>query len=347
MHAQYDALRQPSELGELLERLAPYPLDTGRAVHALQRLVACGYGDLPLPGSGHTLRRWQALAQVAGADLALLKLYEAHTDAVAILAELGATVAPGTWGVWAAETPGVHTSFEHDDSHTEGRLFGRKRWCSGGNDLDHALLTARTTKGAAVLVHVALDQPGVRCRRDGWHAVGMAATGTSEMSFDGAVARRIGKPGAYLQRAGFWHGSLGIAACWFGAARAIAALLRRSKRVQRDAHAQAHLGAIDAQLFAARCVLHAAATAIDAAPTDDAHVLALRVRMVVEAAASEAMWRVGRALGAAPLCTDAVHARRCADLTTFLRQSHAEADLQALGSLCVHEGGPLACAVCL
>jgi hypothetical protein len=43
--------------------------------------------------------------------------------------------------------------------------------------------------------------------------------------------------------------------------------------------------------------------------------------------------RVGRALGAGPLCLDGDHAARVADLTVYLRQSHAERDLQRLGSL--------------
>lgn len=47
--------------------------------------------------------------------------------------------------------------------------------------------------------------------------------------------------------------------------------------------------------------------------------------------------RVGRALGAGPLCRDADHARRVADLTVYLRQSHAEADLEQLGRLLVEE----------
>lgn len=53
-------------------------------------LIAAGLDRLPLPGAGHgaTLERWRCLAVVAGHDLSLLKLYEGHTDALAILAEL-------------------------------------------------------------------------------------------------------------------------------------------------------------------------------------------------------------------------------------------------------------------
>ena len=43
--------------------------------------------------------------------------------------------------------------------------------------------------------------------------------------------------------------------------------------------------------------------------------------------------RVGRALGAGPLCLDPVHAQRVADLPVYLRQSHAERDLAGLGAL--------------
>ncbi len=57
----------------------------------------------------------------------------------------------------------------------------------------------------------------------------------------------------------------------------------------------------------------------------------MRVRAAVEDAAGEVLRRVGRALGAAPLGHDAVHARAVADLTVYLRQHHAERDLAALG----------------
>ena len=51
----------------------------------LRQLVAQGLDTLPLPGRGKTLARWQALASVGAHDLSLAKLYEGHTDALAIL----------------------------------------------------------------------------------------------------------------------------------------------------------------------------------------------------------------------------------------------------------------------
>jgi hypothetical protein len=55
------------------------------------------------------------------------------------------------------------------------------------------------------------------------------------------------------------------------------------------------------------------------------------VRAVVEQAATATIDRVGRALGAGPLCSDAAHAQHVADLTVYLQQSHAERDLADLG----------------
>jgi hypothetical protein len=62
-------------------------------------------------------------------------------------------------------------------------------------------------------------------------------------------------------------------------------------------------------------------------------LIARRVRAVAETAVDEAITRTGRALGPAPLALDADHARRVADLTMYVRQSHAEQDLAALGRL--------------
>jgi heme oxygenase len=64
----------------------------------------------------------------------------------------------------------------------------------------------------------------------------------------------------------------------------------------------------------------------------------LRARLAVEQAASAVIDHATRALGAGPLCRDARFARALADLPVFLRQSHAERDLAALGERLVATG---------
>jgi hypothetical protein len=293
------------------------------------QLRANGLDSLPMPGSGATLERWRALAEIGALDLSLAKIFEGHTDAAAILGELDGATAEGLWAVWAAELPPSRVMFLGDGEG--GQLSGQKPWCSGATVVDQALITAWTETNEPILAQVKLDQPGITVQTEGWSAVGMGASQCGVVTFEGARSRSVGQSGDYAARPGFWQGSAGIAAVWFGGACSIASTLAASPLVAGDPHAAAHLGAIDAVLRSARALLIETATWIDEHPLDDAAAAALRVRTAVEAAASEVLSRTGRALGAGPLCALASHAQRCADLPVFLRQSHAERDWARLG----------------
>ncbi|WP_306208861.1 acyl-CoA dehydrogenase [Actinoplanes sp. RD1] len=287
--------------------------------------------DLPLPGHGETRRRLQTLIDIARVDLVHARLAEGHADAVAIRAELGAPpVAAGQrWGVWAAAPDSVKASRTADG----WQLDGDRPWCSGAAWCTHALVTAVADDGPRLFaVRADAGTP-----RDGtWPAVGMAGSDSRTVRFTAAPAEPVGGPGDYVGRPGFWHGGVGVAACWYGGALGVADTLYAATRT--SPHVLAHLGAVDVALGAARAVLDAAADEIDADPERDAFALALRVRATVERAATEVLDRVGRALGAGPLCRDERHARRVADLTVYLRQSHAEADLEQLGKLAAERG---------
>ncbi len=297
-----------------------------------------GLLDMPFPGSGATAERWRRLQNLAEQDIAAARIAEAHLDAVAILGELGGKPAQPEelWGVWAAEAPdAVLTATPRGNG--EVLLSGVKAWCSGAGFCTNALVTARQQDGRRALFAVPIVDPGVRPLPSSWWNAGMAASDTRAVQFTNASAVLVGDPGDYLSRSGFWHGAIGVAACWLGGARAVAQpLYRRGASDSADDHALAHLGAVDAALAAADAVLAKSAADIDADPFDrsgSAQLVARRVRAVVEHAVDEAITRTGRALGPGPLCTDGPHARRVADLTVYVRQSHAERDLAALGRL--------------
>lgn len=302
----------------------------------VRRWLEAGQLELPLPGSGRTGQRWAKLAALTECDVVAGRLAEAHADAVAIIAELGSP-APERhqlWGVWAAEAPDAVVIADGDGDVV--RLDGVKAWCSGAGLCTHALVTARRSDDTRGLYAVDLGVPEVEPMASSWHHPGMSASDTRSVRFDGAAATAVGAPGSYLQRPGFWHGAIGVAACWLGGARAVATPLYRAVgddhgRAAHDVHAHAHLGAVDAALAAAAAVLWSSAAQIDGRPDDDAELIARRVRAVVETAVDEAISRTGRALGPAPLVTDAEHAQRVVDLQVYVRQSHAERDLAALG----------------
>jgi len=303
----------------------------------VRRWLAAGELDLPLPGSGQTAARWHRLAHLTQADIVAGRLAEAHTDAVAILAELqGPDPKPDQlWGVWAAESPDAVLR-----AHGEGNevtLDGTKVWCSGAGICSHALVTARLDAGGRGLFAVDLSDPNVHPLPSNWRNPGMADSDTRSVQFHSVQAVAVGAPGEYLDRPGFWHGAIGVSACWLGGARSVSVpLYKRAGRESVDPHTLAHLGAVDAALTAAEATLVSAACQVDADPSnrdDRAELIARRTRAVVETAVDEVITRTGRALGPAPLAQDARHAARVADLTMYVRQSHAERDLAQLGRL--------------
>ena len=306
---------------------------------AFTAAVESGRLDLPLPGGGRTRERWARLADLGAEDLSLVRLGEGHADAVAILAELGGPAPePGRrWGVWAAQPPG--SGLTAVQAARGWRLTGLKQYCSGARVCTDALVTAAAPDGMRLF---SVATAGLRPVPGSWPATGMAGSDTLNVDFDDIPAEPVGPPGGYTERPGFTHGGVGVAACWYGGARAIAGtLLATAGRRDVGPHALAHLGAADIALTSARAALDRAADEIDADPCDldgAGPARALRVRAQVEAAAAEVMTRVGRALGAGPLGHDEVHARRVADLTVYLRQHHAERDLAQLGTLVAEQG---------
>ncbi len=324
----------PTTLLNALRRLPP--LETAKQVAlSLHALVEAGALDLPLPGAGHTRERFDSFRLLGAHDLSLTRLAEGHADALAILAEAGVRPQAGPYGVWAAEPPS--TGIVAERVGEAWQLRGRKRFASGASGLTRALVTAHVQE-SCFLFDVPVRHPVVRPVVGTWSAAGMADTDSTDVVFDGLTvpnAARIGDHGFYTSRPGFWHGAVGVAACWFGGALGAFAMLRRHLAGRcSDAHQLAHLGAVAARCAALGASMDTAARAIDADPHDlagRARSTALIVRHEVEQGCQEVLARVGRASGTSPLVFDRAHARRAADLPVYLRQHHAERDSESLG----------------
>src|ERR1700759_4184709 len=229
------------------------------------RWLRAGDLHLPLPGSGRTAESWRRLSKLTEIDVVAGRLAEAHTDAIAILAELNgprpdpdecARVAP-------AEAP--YAIVTARGSGYSLVLNGTKAWCSGAGLCTHALVTAQLSGGRRGLF--AVDRSGARPKDRIWRNGGMADSDTRSVQFDSAAAIPVGQPDDYLNRPGFWFGAIGVAACWLGGARAVAApLYERAAGGSVDDHALAHLGAVDAAIAAAEAALTVAAEHVDADP---------------------------------------------------------------------------------
>jgi alkylation response protein AidB-like acyl-CoA dehydrogenase len=334
----------PASPRDVLLRLRPDVTDpvarTARWIHDTVRA-----GALPAwcPGDGRTVDHLGLLADLGTVDLDLARLGEAHLDALAILDELGARAAldrPGAvWGVWAANPPVDPVRAEAAGSGW--RLTGTKPWCSGAGTCDLALITALADDGYRMF-SVDLADGSVGPVDGTWPPAAMAGSDSRSVRLEGTPATPVGGPEEYLRRPGFWYGAVGVAAVWWGGARGVARALQRAHaRRPLHPHALAHAGAVDAGLASSWALLADAAHRIDADHADEggtARLTAGRVRAAVEQVATDVVGRTGRALGAAPLALDGEHARRVADLELYLRQSHAERDLEQLGELALGSG---------
>jgi alkylation response protein AidB-like acyl-CoA dehydrogenase len=305
-------------LAETPPKPLPSPRTTASVGAELRSLHAAGELDLPLPGHGRTAARWAALAAFGRRDLALARLAEGHADAVAILAEAGRSPVPGAlYGVWAAKSGGTGAALR------DGTLTGTVRFCSGLSLLERALVAAGDR-----LVEVDLADPRVGRHPDAWQAVGMDASDSGDVVFDGVpVDGVLGPPGWYVTRPGFARGGAGVAAVWLGGAAGVFDGVRSylRERGQADEHQLAHVGAMHTALSSTEAVLARAAEGEVAA------VLAATCRAAAERTAVEVLERALKVTGPTPACRDRRFAQRIADLPVYVRQHHAERDLAALG----------------
>ncbi len=287
----------------------------------------------PLPGSGSSLQRFELLASACREDVALGRLVEAHADAIAIIAELRGTGAASDaatgrrWGVWAA---GPADSVRARRSSDGWRLCGLKNWCSGASLVTHVLVDAKTDVGQQLFA-VDLADRAIHAQRPLWLTAGMARTDTRAVEFADAPAQPIGGVGSYIDRPGFWAGAMGVAACWHGATIRIGQTLW-DERERLDVHGLVHLASISTALLQNQAFIERAARLLDGEPELHHPIMARALRGTVAANGSQVIERVGRALGPAPLVFNAHHAEAVLDLQVYLRQEHAERDLERLGA---------------
>ncbi|WP_298255123.1 acyl-CoA dehydrogenase [uncultured Arthrobacter sp.] len=334
MTLQEEKLAHDGLLQELADRTAAA---RGSVPDALSLAADLGT-TAPLPGTGRTPDIWRILSTLAATDLSVARAVEPHLDALAILDQAGLSHlhragAAGTWGVFAAEGPGVAVSAS---TGPDGWILtGTKPWCSLADHLDHAIITAHVGDGGRRAFAVDLRAAGVVVDPpDAWVSRGLTMVTSCSVHLDGAAATPVGGTDWYLHRDGFAWGGIGVAACWLGGALGIArTMLAAAGRRTPDQVALLHLGRVDAALHEARTVLGDAADAVDAgrASGQDGALLAARVRSSAFRCAELVLDAAAHGLGPAPLAFDETHAARVADLTLYLRQHHAERDDAALG----------------
>jgi alkylation response protein AidB-like acyl-CoA dehydrogenase len=271
--------------------------------------------------------------EIAREDVSLARLAEAHFDAVAILAEASRLPERGAiYGVWASEVPGHALRLQSDECGF--KISGAKKFCSGVGLIDRVLVTVGVPEQRLADIDLRNHKGAIQFDDTSWKTRAFEETHTATATFNNLSITRqqiIGDEGWYVNRLGFWHGACGPAACWAGGARGLVdyALLQH----RDDPHTMAHLGAMAASAWALRSYLDTAGREIDglADTPIEARILALTVRHLVELTCTDILRRLTRAYGPHPLAMNEEVSRRYQEVDLYLRQSHAERDLETLG----------------
>ncbi len=291
--------------------------------------------EMPLPGNEQTAMRHLRLMELGRQNLSLARLAEAHFDAVAILAEAGRSAKVGAlYGVWASEIQGK--ALELSPSAAGFLVNGQKMFCSGAALIDHALVTVARPERRLVDIDLRAETNTIAFDESGWKTQAFRETSTAAVIFRNTTISEedvIGPAGWYLDRPGFWHGALGPAACWAGGAEGLVDYA--SKQSRHDSHTIAHFAAMQSSVWAMKSFLEKAGREIDADPDNrlNAQIRALAIRHLIEQSCTDVLRRFARAYGPYPLAMNEESIQRYQELDLYLRQSHAERDLESLGNL--------------
>ena len=226
------------------------------SVHPLTAIYSLAGDDQPVTGRAPGLRRpsprrssrgaepaaarrrpdaprWAALAQLAEEDLSLARLAEGHTDALAILAELGALNAPPAEAAGCLGRATARPGADGQQAARGWRLDGTKQYCS--RPFGHRRAGHRQGAGRQPAVRgqharsFPVPAPGPR---RAWPPA-TRSTSTSPISRPNPLADQAAIPTGPVSHtvAQAWR-------CWYGGARGVGRAPRRRGRRDLGPHAR-------------------------------------------------------------------------------------------------------------
>jgi len=332
----YDALSQAAE-ADAAERDADGHFPAAAFIN-LKRFGLIG--DPPLQPA-EMPRLLRCLAAIGRGSLSVGRVFEGHCNALLLIRLFGApsqreqlcliASAGGLFGVWNTDLPDDPVRLEN------GLLKGKKCFASGVDGLQYALVTASCPSGSQM---IAVPTERLKVDRNWWRPLGMKASGSHVVSFDGVAIdgeSMIGRPEDYVKEPWFSAGASRFLAVHVGGMHAILDItlehLKNSRRAD-NAHQQHRLGRIAAEVATGYAWLNYVANrwiCIDRLASETVVAAANAARVVIERAALNVLEDAERAVGAAGMIAPHPLERLIRDLRTYLRQPNPDAALAGVG----------------
>lgn len=322
-----------------------------------------GHGLGPMQSNVFTL--WMLTKEIAKADLSLARCWEGHANSLAILDGLArpaqkrrwfdGVVARGeTWVAWSGEPQsralGEKARFGTHVERVDGgwRVDGTKAFCTSAGGADWAVLLvntagpggarhATTSPDTLLLLACDLHDPSVSFDGAWWNPVGMRATVSHQVRFDGTFIpeeNTIGEPGQYLRDG--WQTCFAphYAASFLGAAEAALDYTLDYVRVQNkadDPYVQHRVGSMSVNVETAHLWLRHVASLWESGAHDDARIAGSRARHLVEHLAQETVDHAIRTCGARSLNRPSNLERTFRDLAIYIRHDNDDQVLATIG----------------
>ncbi len=352
-----------------------------RSVNALRKAgllsapVSVELGGEGLGQPPQTLQLLQALAAVGRGSLVVGRLYEAHVNALQLIAAHGSdeqkrraagdAVCGHLFAIWHSETDDDGLKFRREADGL--RLSGRKTFAAGVGHVTRALVTASLSEAmqpsadavpARQMILLATDRQRPRVDTSSWKPLGMRGGGSHAADFSGHSASEtdlVGTPGDYFREPAVSAAIVRNAAVQQGGVEAVFDETRRylaASGSHCDAFQQRRLGEMAWRVETGRLWLEGAARACSASPSPfDLGGAALQeqrlahARMMHSALAANALQVLALAdqtVGARGLQQPEPFERLHRDLTYCLRQSPLDSALVETGCYVLDDSRPAA-----
>jgi alkylation response protein AidB-like acyl-CoA dehydrogenase len=284
----------------------------------------------------------RSLIAIGRGDLSVGRIFEGHCNALALIEQYGSAsqrekvdhlLAGGAiFGIWNTDAPSDPVTL----AGTE--LTGKKNFASGVDGISHAIITISLSSGRQMLVLPTADLP---VDRSWWKPLGMRASGSHIVSFEGIVPSEsewLGSPDDYLKEPWFSGGAVRFSAVQVGGMHALLdmtiAHLSRTKRAQ-DPHQTHRVGLMGVAVATAyQWIGNVAQRWVRLKQYESAEIifLANAARVAIERAALDVLELAERSVGAAGMIEPHPLERLMRDLRTYLRQPNPDKALTDIGA---------------
>jgi alkylation response protein AidB-like acyl-CoA dehydrogenase len=301
-----------------------------RGLGALAAPVPMALGGLGMGSEpAGALKLLDALRLLGRGNLSVGRLYEAHVNALRLVARLGTlaqvrqvaadALAGHLFGLWVTDRPDAPLHIRAD-----GMLDGTKFPCSGAGRVTRALVTARAPSGETLMLVANVETASADLSK--WDAHGMRASVSGAVDLTGLPAgTALGNAGDYLRQPDFSAGAWRASAVTLGGLEALVGAFRDmlvARQRAADPHQRARVGSAliaqeTARMWVRRAALLGEANEGDAG--DIANTVNL-ARIAVEQSCLKIIHLVQRGLGMAAFQRATLPELLLRDLSFYLRQ---------------------------